>query len=200
MITLFKPGLRNIMGLFYKSKGIKLHLREIARQTELHEPSVTRFLAYLEKEKVLKSEKDGNLKKFSMNSNKFNYLIFEYFDIERFEKLPKQRKNAIDCFIKNLPKKPVFIILFGSTAKNNYSTNSDIDLLLVTDGKISTKDAEKEVDALHAIKISSFQMNFSNFLKELKLKNDKVVQSALLSGYPIFNQLYFYEVIYNEGI
>ncbi len=31
-----------------------------------------------------------------------------------------------------------------------------------------------------------------SFLKELKLKEDKVIQSALNTGYPILNQMSFY--------
>jgi len=35
------------------------------------------------------------------------------------------------------------------------------------------------------------------FLDELKLKNDRVVQSALNTGYPIFNQISFYKEYLN---
>ena len=66
MITILKTGYSKILELFYKDKTAKLHLREIARRAKLHGPSVTRFLNALEKEHVLKSEKDGNLKKYSL--------------------------------------------------------------------------------------------------------------------------------------
>ncbi len=57
MITMLKSGYLKIMRLFYKDKNTKLHLREIARQAKLHEPSATRFLKNLEREGILKSEK-----------------------------------------------------------------------------------------------------------------------------------------------
>ena len=53
MITLLKSGFWKIMQLFYKDKTARLHLREIARLTKLHEPSVTRFLNSLEKDQIL---------------------------------------------------------------------------------------------------------------------------------------------------
>ena len=34
---------------------------------------------------------------------------------------------------------------------------------------------------------------------ELKLKEDKVIQSALNTGYPILNQMSFYEGMLNEN-
>ena len=200
MITIFKSGYWKIMQFFYKDKVTKLHLREIARLTKLHEPSVTRFLNDLEKEQILKSEKDGNLKKYSIKKSAKTYFVFESFDIERFEKLPNIRKDEIKVYFDNISEQPIFAILFGSTAKGTYKENSDIDLLIVTNNIIYAKKAEKEVDALTAMKISTFQITYKDFLIDLKMKNDKVVQSALQSGYPLINHIQYYRVLYNERI
>jgi len=200
MITLLRPGYGKIMQLFYKDKTAKLHLREIARQTKLFEPSVSRFLNSLEKDHILKSEKDGNLKKYSIKKTTKTYFIFEAFDIERLEKLPNIRKNAIKTYLENLPEKPIFAILFGSTAKSMYRDNSDIDILLVTNNRISAEKAEKETNALTAMKISTFQILYKNLLIDQKMKEDKVVQSAINSGYPLINHIQYYEVLYNERL
>ncbi len=198
MITILRSGYAKIMQLFYKDKTVKLHLREIARQTKLHEPSVSRFLSSLEKDQILKSEKDGNLKKYSVKKALRAYFIFEAFDLERFEKLPSIRRNAIKTYLDNLPERPVFAVLFGSTAKGTYKEDSDIDILIITNKKISADKAEKETDALTAMKISTFQMTYKDFLTELKMKEDKVVQSAINSGYPLINHIQYYEVLYDE--
>ncbi len=200
MITLLKSGYEKIMQLFYKDKTAKLHLREIARQTKLYEPSVTRFLNSLEKEQILVSEKDGNLKKYSIKKTAKTYLIFETFDLEKFERLPSIRKNAIKIYLDNLPEKPVFAILFGSTAKRTYKDGSDIDILLITNNKISAEKAEKETNALTAMKINTFQVTYKDFLIDLKMKEDKVVQSAITSGYPLINHIQYYQVLYNSGV
>lgn len=200
MLTILKSGYGKIMQLFYKDKRAKLHLREIARQAKLHEPSATRFLRALEKENILKSEKDGNLKKYSVQKSTRAYLIFEVFDIERFEKLPGLRKNAVQAYLNALPEKPIFILLFGSTAKGTYREDSDIDILIIVNKTISADKAEKEADALTSIKISTFQIRYTDFLNELKLKEDKVVQSAIQSGYPLINHIYYYEAVCNERI
>ena len=200
MITLFKHGYEKILKLFYEYKYKKFHLREICRQTNLHEPSTTKFLNELEKIKILKSEKDANLKKYSMQKNNSSYLVYSYFDIQKFEKLPLIRKEAISKYIDTLKEKPIFVILFGSTAKGTYKETSDIDILIVSNKKIDVTNAEKEVDAITGMNISSFQITFKEFLKEIKLKDDKVIASALESGYPITNHIYYYEVLYNERI
>jgi len=199
MITSLKSGYWKIIQLFYRNKAIKLHVREIVRQTKLHPPSATRFLAGLEKESILQSERDGNLKKYFIRRNKRTYLLFEMFDIEKFEKLPLQRKNAVQQYLRTLTEQPVFVVLFGSTAKETYGQASDIDILLISNRKIKTADAEREADALSAVKISTFQMNYNEFIREIKLKDDKVVQSALATGYPIINHIAYYEALH-EGV
>ena len=200
MISVLKSGYEKIIQLFYKEKTTKLHLREIARRTKLHAPSVTRFLKSLETDQILHSEKDGNLKKYSIRQSKRAYMLFACFDLEKFERLPSIRKNAIKTYLDHLSEKPVFAVLFGSTAKEMYTDDSDIDILIITNNKISAEKAQKEVDALTAMKVSTFQITYKDFLTDLKMKEDKVVQSAIQSGYPLINHIQYYEVLYHERI
>lgn len=200
MTTILKPTIKKILAVFYKNKKQSVHLREIARLTKLYGQSVTRYLNQLEKDNILLSRKEGNLKKYSLGKNKTTYSILTLFDINKFQRLPRIRQDAINYFLEKLPDVPVFAILFGSSAKETYKKDSDIDILLITNRKIETKEAEKEADALAGIKISAFQMAYTKFLKEIKMKEDKVVQSAIFSGYPLINHISYYEVLYNERI
>lgn len=197
MTTILRPGIETIMRVFYENKDSKIHLRELARKTNLYGQSIVRYTKALEKD-ILQSEKDGNQKKYSTRKNKKVYAIYTIFDINKLEKLPEIRKNAIQTYLKNLPEQPVHAILFGSTAKENYTKDSDIDIFIITNKKIDTTEAEKETDNQTAIKISSFQITHKDFIKELKLKEDKVMQSAITTGYPIINHIRYYEELNNE--
>lgn len=185
------------MRLFYADKTAKLHLREISRKAKLHEPSTTTFLKALEKDGILKSEKDGNQKKYCLKSNYKTCAVFQLFDLEKLNALPSIRRNAIKYFLDDLKEKPLIAFVFGSTAKGTFKENSDLDLLLITNSKINTEEAEKNAEALTGIRISTFQMRLESFSKELKLKEDPVIQSAIASGYPVLNNIYYYEVLYN---
>ena len=200
MITLLQPGYRKIMQLFYKEKNAVLHLREIARRTKLHGPSTTKFLKDLEQNNILVAKKEIHLKNYRLQQSTRSYVFFTAFDVERFEQLPSIRKNAIRIYLQKLQEKPLFALLFGSTAKKTYNEESDIDILLITNKNISTKTAEKEADALTAMNITTFQMTYNDFLIELHMKEDNVVQSAIQSGYPLINHISYYEAIYNERI
>ncbi|MBN1385851.1 nucleotidyltransferase domain-containing protein [Candidatus Woesearchaeota archaeon] len=193
-------GTSKIMYLFYRNTDKSFHLREIARRTGLNENSASRFLNQLEKEGFLTSRKDANLKKYSSKKNLKTFALFTLFDVERLSMLPSIRKNAIACFLDKLTEKPVIAFLFGSTAKGTYTEDSDIDLLLITNKKMDTGNAERYAESQTAIRINVFQMTFLDFKTELRMKQDYVVQSALNTGYPITNHVFFYEVYYNEAV
>jgi len=180
------------MRLFYKDKNAKFHLREIARKTALNENSATRFLLELEKENLLISERDGNMKKFGISRNDMAFVIFAVFDAERFGRLPGIRKNAISHFLNELGEKPVIAVLFGSTAKETYGGESDIDMLLVVNRKTATENAVNYAESQTGIMINPVQITFPDFLDELKTKDDSVIQSALGTGYPLTNHILYY--------
>ncbi len=199
MLNILNKGYQDILELFYEDKT-SIYLREIAKRTKLNENSVFRFLIKLEKDNILTSEKRGNMKFFSMKNNKKTYSILTFFDIQRYEKLPSIRKTAIETYLNHLPKQPVFVILFGSTAKNTFKNDSDVDLLIITNEKIKTDKAEDNAAAQSALKVSTFQMIYGDFIKEIKLKDDMVVQSALKTGYPLINHIKYYEELQNAKI
>ncbi len=200
MTTILKEGHECILKLFYKDKSAKIHLREIARKTKLNENSASRFLNQLEKLHILESMKEGNLKKYAVRKNETVFAVFVYFDVQKLHALPAIRKNAIHYFLEHLQEKPIIALVFGSTAKNTYSERSDIDILLIVNKKIQTKDAEAYVDAQTALKISPIQINYREFEEELKLKHDHVVQSAVNTGFPVSNHITYYGAVYHERI
>ncbi len=200
MVTVLKSGIYKILHVFYKRRNEKIHLRELARETKMSVQGVSRYLSELEKNKILKSEKLGNLKQYSLLQNQEVYSLLAMFDVEKTQALSLLRKSAIRTYINVLPFPPVFAIIFGSTAKGTYREESDIDILLVTHKKMDVRKAEKEADALNSMNISTFQISFEEFKKELRMKEDKVVQSAIATGYPVFNQQYYYEVLKNERV
>lgn len=195
METILKSGYEKIIALYYGDACANIHLRNIARQTGLNENSATRFLKQLERQSILQSKKEGNLKKYFIQRNKKTFLVFTLFNLERYERLPKRTKNAIEYFIKIVDEKPVITVLFGSTAKGRYTRESDIDLLLIVNKRINTEKAEDYAEAQTAMKINCIQIKYNEFVQELKTKNDKVIQSAIKTGYPITNQILYYEEV-----
>lgn len=197
MKTMFKPSIWKILGLFYENRNQPLHLREIARRAKLNESTISVHLSNLAKQAVLKIETEANLKKFYVDKTKIPE-IFPLFDYEKIEALPLLRRDAIKLYIKKLERKPLLLLVFGSTAKGTYSSESDIDILEVTSEKNKDEPAKDYVEAQTGIRIQAFRINEKQFMAEIKSGMDKVIQSALQTGIPVFNAKYYYEAIYNE--
>ena len=92
MLNIIHKGYRTILQLFYNDKSQFFHLREIVRRTGLNENSVYRFLNKLEEEKILKVQKEGNLKKYGVKHNQQVYTAFSCFDVDKFNNLPHLEK------------------------------------------------------------------------------------------------------------
>jgi len=195
MKTIIKSGIWKLLKLFYDNRNSALHLREIARKTKMNESGISRYLNSLVKEEILTEENEGNMRKFYLNKQAVP-KIFPIYDLEKLENLPLLRKNAIKLYLEKLNKKPVIALVFGSTAKETYKQDSDIDILEIVNDKQDNSNARKFAEAQTGIKIQIFQIVLDKFKDELKMKKDKVVQSAVETGFPVFNNKYYYEVIY----
>lgn len=196
MQTIIRHGMWKILNIFYSNKNKPVHLREIARLSSMNESTASLHLKNLVNDGVMKHISEGNLKKFYVSKSHLPG-IFPLFDQERLDKLPLLRKNAIKLYVKSLENTPVLLIVFGSTAKGTFKKDSDLDLFEVFSIKKDAK-AEKLVEAQTGVHLQVFRMSEKDFLNELITKKDKVLQSALNTGFPVFNQKYFYDVVYHE--
>jgi len=195
MKTLFKDAYWNILHAFYNNKNSPLHLRELSRLIKLNESPLTRHLNKLVKDKVLIFLKEGNMKKFCINKI-FIKNIFPAYDNAKFESMLLLRKNAVKSYIEKLQNRPVFIIVFGSTAKGTFREDSDLDIIAVFNDKVDTKKARSYAEAQTGITINEFQICYYEFIKELKLKEDNVIQAGIETGFPVYNNVEYYEVLY----
>ncbi len=199
MKTLMRPAVWRILGLFYANRNAPLHLRRIAREAGLNESSASRHLNQLTKAGILGEQKEANLRKFSVRGTAL-HGIFPLFDDERLDSLPALRKGAITHYLARLRRKPILIVVFGSTAKKTFTEDSDLDILEVFPGRTDTSAARAFSEAQTGIRIQAFQLTEHDFGRELKERKDMVVLSALTTGFPVFNQRYFYEVLLGERV
>lgn len=197
MKTILEKNKGTIMELFYKNKESSFYLREISRKLSLNPNTVFKTLKDLEKNNYISYKKQGNQKRYTINKNPITYAVFSLFDIENHQSLPNSRKRTIKYFLNSLEQKPLIIILFGSTATGNFKESSDIDLFLITNSEVQTHEAENYSESQTGIKINSFQLTFSEFKNQLKLKEDKTFLSAIKSGYPLTNHITYYQEVLN---
>lgn len=156
--------LKIIMELEKKPEGV--HLRRISRLVNSGLPNVKRFLEILEKEKVVKKEKEANLVKFKLRESQKTFGYLKQLNIEKFLGLPPKIQNAVTEFLDELEDRALIALIFGSYAKGNYTKDSDIDVLLVFQRLENGKDIEniaKKISMRTNTKISVVYLGYKNF-------------------------------------
>ncbi len=190
-----------VLKYFYKNR--MGHVRQIKRSVKISEHTLLKYLSKLEAIKVINHKAVGNLKIYSIDlENDLSKLLFSIFDFERLEGTEYNRKMGIKDFLEALKviKIPYFVMLFGSTAKDNYTKESDVDMLIVYD--VYNKELLDEVNKIkrrivaeRGVRINFILIKIEEFLKEKSNKINYALQDALITGYPIFGNQTYYEVI-----
>ena len=192
----------DLLRYFYEHR--KGHVRQVKKAVKLSEHTLLKYFSSLEKRKMLSSRKEGNLKIYEVGlESAFVKVFFSYFDLERVELLEYKRGKAVKMFVEDVKnfKIPYFVLLFGSTAKENYTAKSDIDIIVVFD--VFRKDLNVKIDVIKknilaeiGLKVNYIVMTLDEFLKEKENKQNYALQDAITSGYPVFGNQLYYEVIF----
>lgn len=170
MIT--KDNNYKVMKLFFNYPERKFHLRELERLTGLSLPGVRKIVLDLEKEGLLMSKKEKMVKNFYASRNeKFVHLKRSYNLYEIFS-------SGLLSFLKSKYHEPEAIVLFGSYSKGEDTSQSDIDIAVITQQhqNLQLDTFEKEL----ARKIMIYETTIGKAEKEF-LKT--LINGILLSGY-----------------
>jgi len=186
-----------ILEKIYLAPGI--HLREIARRTELGIPAVKNHLDNFLKEKVLTKKQEGRNVKFYVNFR--NRKIIPYLsEIEtiRLERLPKNIGDAITDILSALENKPTITIIFGSYAKGSYTKESDLDVLFVfneIDKEIEEK--AKLISSRYLLKIRPVYLSWKEFREKFFNAKD-VFMREIRENKIIVNGVEYWVMLENE--
>ncbi len=164
MLTIF-----NTLKHFFLDNYRKINVREYARITNISPPSASKLLNNLEKEGLLKKEKDKLYIYYSANrENKLFINLLRAYWNEEFKKI-----GLIEYLNKELLN-PV-IILFGSFSKAEIMNNSDVDIAIfsIFKNNINLNNFEKKLKR----KIQVFM-----FKNQEEVKNKDLLKN-ILNGY-----------------
>ena len=170
--------------------------------TSLSYSSLQIVLKKLKDNKEIIEEKTKSNTYYSL-TNKCKAIEFTKITQEKINNLNLNVRVPLKDFIKSTPNEIFTILLFGSASLKQEEKNSDIDLLIVLnkfENQNLQKLYEKEIrDKFEKVKeeinqksthpLSLFITNKEDFLKN----EDFVIKEARSKGFPIKNQLQFYE-------
>jgi len=114
-----------------------------------------------------------------------------------FRKEKELLKTALNWIMKQIEKKPVSVILFGSVARRKEDIDSDIDLCFLVKNSTEGKKLERELMSINSNFYQHFSKNFSPYILEVSVFKKKyeegisvvreiVREGILIYGKPIY--------------
>lgn len=121
---MISPRILKVLAVFLET-GQPLYVREIARKLNFPPATVSRILKRLINQELLTSQTRGTLKLFQLNPN--------HPSLPEIKGLAQKESGQIPLLSKTLKEIPMVssATVYGSAAKNQLTSTSDIDLLIV---------------------------------------------------------------------
>ncbi len=123
---LTKDNNYKVMGLFFGSPEKEFHIRQISRMTGLSAPGVAKIVCRLKKEGLLSSRKNGIVE------NVFAAKTGKFLRLKACHNFIALHECGLVDFLRDEYEEPEAIVLFGSFAKGEDTSKSDIDIAIVT--------------------------------------------------------------------
>jgi len=179
---------------FFDLKQTKLYYNQIKEHSKLSHSSLQNTLEKLKTNNIISEEKTKANTFYKTKNKKLFELKFAEIATHKFQNLNRGIRIPLNNFLKNIPKEIYTIILFGSASRKEERKESDIDLLIVSQNKISIEKNKKEGEIISNYPINLFQCSIQDFLEN---KDDIIIQ-ARTTGFPIYKEQNFYEAILDE--
>ncbi len=168
-----KYALFKILEVFFREPFKKFYLREIAKIAGVSTQTAKVQLDWLTQNSFLKKEKLGNLYLFKAD---YESQVFRQFKIA-FSVLELEKSGLIQYLKSNYEINS--LVVFGSFAKGEDTSESDIDILLITNSKKSP-DLIKYVKRLGK-DISLLQCSYDEWKRKAK-SNKAFYEQILIFG------------------
>ena len=166
MISMRSKITRVLLNYYFLNFQENLFVNEISRKLDVDKRNLVKKLRELEYEGILKSQVRGNQKLYSINEkyplyNEYKKIVFKTIGVENKLKGVFSNTNGIEK-----------AFIYGSYARDEIETHSDIDLLVIGNHKIlplqrQINKLQKEIDR----EINITNMDKREFLKRKKEEN-----------------------------
>lgn len=167
MVNIYKLKLttlrENILRLLFIKAGSMLNARRIAENLGVSQPAVSKALPLLEKENLIKMDKDKESGRFSIQANRENNRVMQ---LKRVDNLKLIYESGLADFLEK-EFAGATIVLFGSFSRGDDIIKSDIDIAVIgrKDKLINLENFEKILERRINI---NFYESFKNIHKNLK--------------------------------
>ncbi len=187
-------AIESIYFAYFQADKNNLYYNEIKELSKLSDSSLSRALKELTKDKILTKTTNKSNTYYKINDKKIFEIEFSKFAYKKFQNLNSGVKVPLKNFLKDVKNNIFTIILFGSASIKEEQDGSDIDILIVNNEKTDYEKLKNKVNIVSNYPISIFTCNIDDFNNN----NDNIIIQAKKTGFPIYKEQNFYEVMLNE--
>ncbi|MFP4645135.1 MAG: nucleotidyltransferase domain-containing protein [Candidatus Woesearchaeota archaeon] len=183
-----------IYNAYFTAQKTDLYFNELKELSGLSDSSLANTLHQLVTQKILNKKPTKATTHYTIGNKRLVALKFAELALRRFQTLKPNIRIPLEHFINSMPHTIFTILLFGSASREQERTDSDIDLLVVSDDKtdFTTQKQQAEVTATHPLSV--FTCTTTAFIKG----DDDIILQAKKTGIPIYKEQNFYEVMLDE--
>lgn len=167
-LNIWSKSTYKVLEVLSADPNVRLHVREIARRSDISPSSASNILRVLEKENMLGKEVVGRQTFYSVNMNDPVIKQFKVFDnvLNLYDMINK---------IKDVSDK---IVLFGSASEGTNTKKSDIDLFIKTSNPDDVKESIRGSEMISPIIVRSG--DFAVFKKENEALYENIKRGIVL--------------------
>jgi len=178
MVNIYKQELtilqQEILRVLFVKAGMSLNQRGIARILGVTQPAVMKALPKLEEEGLINVKQDKESKRWSIELNRDNHKVLQ---LKRVDNLRQVYSSGLVDFLEK-EFAGATIILFGSYARGDDTTTSDMDIAV-----IGRKEKEIELTNFDKILERTIIINFYPSFKEIhKHLKENLFNGVVLAG------------------
>lgn len=178
MINIYELKLTNlqqrIIRLLCVRAGKQFNALALAKSLKVSQPAVSKAIPYLEKLGMIKSEKDKESGRFSIELNRDNHKVVQ---LKRADNLKVIYESGLADFLEK-EFAGATIIIFGSYSNGTDIYNSDMDIAV-----IGRKDKQINLETFEKILEKKVNINFYKSFKEIHQHlKENLFNGIVLSG------------------
>ncbi len=186
-----------IILLLWRNPDRTFTINEITKEINGTYSYVNRVVLQLIEEKIILKKTVGHAFLCSLNKasekTKALLLLAEINKKEEYFVKHKSLQLLFQDFMKELPKTVVSIVLFGSYAKETFTKESDIDLLVITTAKEDLAPVLRKMQKLHGKQLSPLLFTIEEFQQR---KNETAVREIIKNHIIIQGTEQFLQEVY----
>lgn len=203
---IFSRATLNALWVFCAVPYREFYLRELAREAKISPAHTTRILKTLREQNIVKHRKSGRQDFYRLNlDSPLARKIFDLYCVDRRLNLPSGFRAALEEFVRKLKRELgnnlISIVLFGSLAKGKIRPESDIDILIVAEDVLKTRDTARdlfsEISIFYDKLIEEHVYSREDFDSAYKQGNDLII-NTLKNGLILHDNEFYIEYLKKE--